>query len=170
MRVVDAMIGGRTISVEMAALAGRIASRDLVERDARYALLILLQALDIATTTLVLSWGGTEQNPLAELLTSVGPSGLVALLLLKLLLVWRVYELTKNPDRFLSIDSTAFSTAAGNNRSCSRRCVAHSIVRWSPSRRVVCARNPKKRSAFRQSRERRGCPAGLEESKRNAPS
>jgi hypothetical protein len=92
MRVVDAMTGGQTISVEMAELAGRIASRDLVERDARYALLILLQALDIATTTLVLSWGGTEQNPLAELLTSVGPSGLVALLLLKLLLVWRVYE------------------------------------------------------------------------------
>ena len=92
MRMVDAMTGGRRVSVEMADLAGRIASRDLVERDARYALLILLQALDIATTTLVLSWGGTEQNPLAEMLTSAGPSGLIALLLFKLLLVWRMYE------------------------------------------------------------------------------
>lgn len=88
----DAMTGGHSVSVEMADLAGRIASRDLVERDARYALLILLQAIDIATTTLVLSWGGTEQNPFAEIFTSAGPSGLVALLLVKLLLVWRLYE------------------------------------------------------------------------------
>ena len=92
MRMVDAMMGGRRISVEMADLAGRIASRDLVERDARYALLVLLQAIDVATTMMVLSWGGTEQNPLAEILTSAGPSGLIALLLLKLLLVLRLYE------------------------------------------------------------------------------
>jgi hypothetical protein len=92
MRMVDAMTGGHRISVEMADLAGRIASRDLFERDARYALLILLQTIDIATTSLILSWGGAEQNPLAKLLTSAGLSGLIALLLLKLLLVWRVYE------------------------------------------------------------------------------
>src|SRR5688572_18746663 len=92
MRMVDAMTGGHRISVEMADLAGRIAARDLIERDALYALLILLQVIDVATTTLVLSWGGTEQNPLAEILTSAGPSGLIALLLLKLLLVLRLYE------------------------------------------------------------------------------
>ena len=92
MRMVDAMTGGRRISVEMADLAGRIATRDLNQRDALYALLILLQVLDVATTTLVLSWGGTEQNPLAEVLTSAGPNGLIALLLLKLLLVLRLYE------------------------------------------------------------------------------
>lgn len=86
------MTGGHTVSVEMAELAGRIASRDLYEREARYALLILLQAIDVATTMLVLSWGGKEQNPLAEILTSAGPGGFMALLLLKLLLVWRVYE------------------------------------------------------------------------------
>jgi hypothetical protein len=92
MRMVDAMTGGHRVSVEMADLAGRIASRDLFARDARYAFLILLQAIDVATTTLVLSWGGTEQNPLAEILTSAGPSGLIALLLLKFLLVLRLHE------------------------------------------------------------------------------
>lgn len=57
-----------------------------------YAGLAGLQVTDVALTAFVLAVGGTEQNPLARVLTDIGWPGLAMLLVVKLSLVLLLFQ------------------------------------------------------------------------------
>ncbi len=57
-----------------------------------YAALATLQAADVSLTGFVLAVGGTEQNPLARVLTDLGWPGLALLLIVKLSLVLVLFQ------------------------------------------------------------------------------